>query len=567
MAQLNVIGESVGGESLLLEEVTADPAQPQTASTRWKLYFKSTGLFFREDSGTVYSVPSGSGGANQVAFWTGTYTLSGDAGFTFIAATDTLTVGGNYAFQSGVGFSATFDHANTAERTYTFPDASGTVPLGTGTANQVAYWSSTNALTGDAGLTYDTVNDGLTVNGWIRGGTAADAVDQGDASIGILNGQRIFHDSSAITLTGYDDFNLVAWQLSGIASTNNIFNSAMRDIDTIINGDTVEVFRVDASTDRVGIGIALPLAKAHILATTEQLRLGYDATTFMGFFYNPSLASGTTLALNYNGATPEATVSQYSVTIFNAGAASLGVRDVTNNVEGFLYAFSGGIICGAATNHSLFLRTNNTNQITVLGTGATTIAQWLNVGTATAASVQGEIACSSAAYIASDSAVLYMGSGFDVRLYRDAAAVLGLRNGTAAQEFRVFNTYTSDTNKEFGKLEWASNVFNIGTEKGSGGGTARSMAFQTDATTRWTIDNALGGGFVGASNLRFSHGTSALATTATEGFFHIQSCAGAPTGVPASIPTGQIPTVYDTTNNRIYFYTGGAWRYKSVDNT
>lgn len=49
------------------------------------------------------------------------------------------------------------------------------------------------------------------------------------------------------------------------------------------------------------------------------------------------------------------------------------------------------------------------------------------------------------------------------------------------------------------------------------------------------------------------------ATTATAGFFCVNSSAGIPTGVPASIPTGTIPLQYDSTNNRLYAYNG-AWR-------
>lgn len=69
---------------------------------------------------------------------------------------------------------------------------------------------------------------------------------------------------------------------------------------------------------------------------------------------------------------------------------------------------------------------------------------------------------------------------------------------------------------------------------------------------------------VSGSNMKFAYGTSALATNATAGFFHVQSCAGAPTGTPASIPTGQIPMVYDSTNDRIYFFRSGTWRYVAV---
>jgi hypothetical protein len=94
---------------------------------------------------------------------------------------------------------------------------------------------------------------------------------------------------------------------------------------------------------------------------------------------------------------------------------------------------------------------------------------------------------------------LTFGDGSDVRLQRDDAAnILALRNGTAAQEFRLYNTFTSSTNHERGFLKWSSNVFQIGTEKGSGGGTARNLEFQTDGATRFAIaangNATIGGG-------------------------------------------------------------------------
>ena len=53
-------------------------------------------------------------------------------------------------------------------------------------------------------------------------------------------------------------------------------------------------------------------------------------------------------------------------------------------------------------------------------------------------------------------------------------------------------------------------------------------------------------------------GTAALATTATDGFLHIPTCAGTPTGVPTA-HTGRVPIVFDTTNAKLYVYSGGAW--------
>ena len=53
--------------------------------------------------------------------------------------------------------------------------------------------------------------------------------------------------------------------------------------------------------------------------------------------------------------------------------------------------------------------------------------------------------------------------------------------------------------------------------------------------------------------------TAALATNATSGFLYIPTCAGTPTGTPAA-KTGTVPLIYDTTNNILYIYNGGAWK-------
>lgn len=56
----------------------------------------------------------------------------------------------------------------------------------------------------------------------------------------------------------------------------------------------------------------------------------------------------------------------------------------------------------------------------------------------------------------------------------------------------------------------------------------------------------------------------AMATTAVAGYIMVTSCAGAPTGVPQTIPTGMIPMQVDTTNLRVYYYISGTWRYATL---
>jgi hypothetical protein len=54
-------------------------------------------------------------------------------------------------------------------------------------------------------------------------------------------------------------------------------------------------------------------------------------------------------------------------------------------------------------------------------------------------------------------------------------------------------------------------------------------------------------------------GATALATTATDGFLYVPTCAGQPTGTPTS-QGSTAPIVIDSTNNKLYFYSGGQWR-------
>lgn len=70
----------------------------------------------------------------------------------------------------------------------------------------------------------------------------------------------------------------------------------------------------------------------------------------------------------------------------------------------------------------------------------------------------------------------------DVFLARDAANTLALRNGTNAQAFRVYNTYTDGSNYERGGVRWSSNVLRIGTETAAGTGTQRDVIFDRNGT-------------------------------------------------------------------------------------
>jgi hypothetical protein len=80
--------------------------------------------------------------------------------------------------------------------------------------------------------------------------------------------------------------------------------------------------------------------------------------------------------------------------------------------------------------------------------------------------------------------------------------------------------------------------------------TNHPQLFYTNNTERARITAA--GSFVAGASV-------ALATTATDGFLYVPTCAGAPTGTPTAI-TGMAPIIVDTTNNKLYFRSGGVWR-------
>ena len=69
------------------------------------------------------------------------------------------------------------------------------------------------------------------------------------------------------------------------------------------------------------------------------------------------------------------------------------------------------------------------------------------------------------------------------------------------------------------------------------------------SSTPLTVNTATGSVIVGSA---------ALARSATGGFLYIPTCAGVPTGVPTA-QTGTVPIIYDTIDNKLYVYRGGAW--------
>lgn len=81
------------------------------------------------------------------------------------------------------------------------------------------------------------------------------------------------------------------------------------------------------------------------------------------------------------------------------------------------------------------------------------------------------------------------GGSLDVALRRDAADSLAQRRGTTAQNFRVYNTFTSSTSYERFAIDWSTvaNLAILDVQVGAGGGTQRNVSIRhIDSTTAGT---------------------------------------------------------------------------------
>lgn len=132
---------------------------------------------------------------------------------------------------------------------------------------------------------------------------------------------------------------------------------------------------------------------------------------------------------------------------------------------------------------------------------------------------------------------------------------LGIVGGLAPDSGIVLTVRGGSSQAALARFKHPSNA-NLGMNVGFTGATANDTEF-------WNWEN----GFFriatnNAERMRVSAlgsvvvGTAALATTATDGFLYIPTCAGTPTGTPTAF-TGRVAMIFDTTNNKFWIYDGG----------
>lgn len=264
--------------------------------------------------------------------------------------------------------------------------------------------------------------------------------------------------------------------------------------------------------------------------TAGELLIGL-ASISSGLTIGPlTLASGTitasqpvlNLSQTWNAAGVTFTGAKINITDTASAAASLLVDFQVGGTSIFSVDKTGSVVAGG-----IFVGNDTTSGVVGRKYGGlwkTIIQDYSNIGAGSGLT----LLSTHSVHWSNDASNSLAGTA-DVALYRDAAAALAQRNGTNAQTLRVYRTFTDASNYQRIELGW---------------NTSTALLMNTGAGT-------------GADgNIAFND--AALATTATKGYVMIPSCAGAPTGVPADIPTGQVALHFDSTNNKLYVYDG-AW--------
>ena len=335
------------------------------------------------------------------------------------------------------------------------------------------------------------IRTGGSVNGlWIKNSSGTNVFQS------YVNGANVFVDNICLAAFGsvnggFGDVNYHRDAANTLAQRNSTNAQTFRVYNTFTSATSFERGKLEWASNvfRIGTekGSAGGSARAMEFQTDGTTRLTISDTGLSTFASQVAITQGT-------ANTSVLTSTGYSLT--GANAQSLMDLSGTWNTSGTPTLIKANVTDTASNASSLLmdLQTGGTSRFKVAKSGyiETTHQLLLGLGLGSSALINlgnGFYVLgggNSALYVHSSIPLILDAAG-DTRLFRDAANTLAQRNSTNAQTFRVYNTFTSATSFERGKLEWASNVFRIGTEKGNAGGSARAMEFQVDGTTRFGI--------------------------------------------------------------------------------
>ena len=235
------------------------------------------------------------------------------------------------------------------------------------------------------------------------------------------------------------------------------------------------------------------------------------ATTFNGVLLNvtdtASATASTLLDLQVGGVSKFAVTKGGTLNVYNT------YTDASNYERG-VFKWSSNVLqigteaAGTGTARTLSLIVGGTSRVSIAN-AASGVILTLNAETNTGIGTPGSghvslynsglevFRCAAGSVNYSYAGHLGLGTSVLLSGTHNAVANLmsvGAASGTGAQRLEIYNTWSNATQNERGVLDWKAitNVFSIGTEKGSVVGTARDMAFITDATERLRINATTG---------------------------------------------------------------------------
>jgi hypothetical protein len=361
---------------------------------------------FNPFTGTLDDVGTGGGGttspagSNTEIQYNNSGSFGASADLTWDDTAKELGVGGDINLDDGGTYETTVQVVTpTANRTISFPDATGTVALVAG-SNQAVQYNSAGTNAGDSGLLYDATSGSLTVGG-----------------------KTVTTDAPVINLSQ-------TWNSAGTTFTGlklNVTNTASA------SGSNLLDLQVG------GTSVSSVLSDGKVIAGDG------DGSTVGGFRFASQPNVGMFL----------------QTTNIGGGSYILSFRDISNNVT---FSLSGGF---ARLSHNYAL------------------------GWATGAS---------------------NASNVDLALARDAANTLAQRNGTNAQTYRLYNTYTDASNYERTSITRDSSGLVIDAQKGGTGADPTNLLdVKLDGASTFSVSSTNGNITTNAQRINLVSNTTAQA--------------------------------------------------------
>jgi hypothetical protein len=484
----------------------------------------------------------------------GNLTLSGGTanGVLFLDGSKVATSGSALTFDgtNGLGFGTGGTGSTTAVLTLKGSNATNNGAAITGTRNGSGSWFIGDASTALGGGTLGFIYYNYTLNDpwiWYDGGASAERMRLTSTGLGIGT-------SSPVAKLSVQDAAVPKFALQVGSAERAFLSYTESDFTTRLDSDgplvfaanNAEVGRFDV-LGNLGIGTSSPGAKVESAgtsngATLELLRLnniGSGANTQAQINFIAATNSYATITGGFGAAAPQMT--------FNLPSSSLGnyVWQI-NNTERMRLNSSGNLGIGTAS---------PSGKLTVSNAGAEGL-EFLPSGGIGGGPYFNAYNRSTSLFIPHTSYASahtwYVGTGGATRaIDLDSSGNLGI--GTSSPQAKLVISNAGANGFEFDPTTGIAQTYNRSGAAYTGYKIyGLDLEFRAGASpaTAMTID----------SNRNIVAGASAaLATTATNGFLYVPTCAGTPTGTPTAI-TGMAPIVVDTTNNKLYFYSTGVWR-------